>query len=148
MGEEIGVKAHIYNLDGLSAHADRQEILDWIGCFTTKPAEVFLVHGEMESARALERLLTEKLQLESYIPRYGDTAVLRGGPAQIIPSRIVPIEPAVKELQDILNEMDNGFSEYRQRLEQMVAADASKMPAVLTRLDKIRRFINKTLNDL
>jgi metallo-beta-lactamase family protein len=106
------------------------------------------VHGETESARALERFLAEKMQLLSYVPRYGDTAVFHGRNAQIIPGRIVPVEPAVKELQDILNEMDNGFSEYRQRLEQMVAADAAKMPAVMVRLDKIRRFINKTLNDL
>lgn len=148
MGEEIGVKAHIYNLDGLSAHADRDEMMKWLECFQTKPANIFLVHGEPASAQALEGILAEKMQLSSYTPRYGDTAVLQGRTWQIIPSRIVPIEPAVKALQDLLNEMDAGFTEYRQRLEQMVAADASRMPAVLDRLGKIRRFIGKTLSDL
>jgi metallo-beta-lactamase family protein len=45
-GEEILVRAHIYTINGFSAHADRDELLAWqrrVGAPRT-----FLVHGEEE----------------------------------------------------------------------------------------------------
>ena len=47
-GEEIAVRAQIYNFRALSGHADRRGLLDWIGAFEKKPARVFVVHGERE----------------------------------------------------------------------------------------------------
>ncbi len=48
-GEEIYVNAHIYNLEGMSGHADRDSLLDWLGGFDKKPSQIFLVHGEHDS---------------------------------------------------------------------------------------------------
>lgn len=48
-GEEIYVNAHIYNLEGMSGHADRTSLLDWLGGFDKKPSQIFLVHGEHDS---------------------------------------------------------------------------------------------------
>jgi len=45
-GEEIAVKAAIYNFTGLSAHADRDGLLKWINSFVKKPNKVFVAHGE------------------------------------------------------------------------------------------------------
>jgi metallo-beta-lactamase family protein len=45
-GEEIEVLATIYNLTGLSAHADRDGLLKWINSFDKKPNKVFVIHGE------------------------------------------------------------------------------------------------------
>ncbi len=45
-GEEIAVKATIYNFTGLSAHADRGGLLKWIESFDRKPDKVFVAHGE------------------------------------------------------------------------------------------------------
>jgi len=45
-GEEIAVKATIYNFTGLSAHADRDGLLKWIKVFERKPDKVFIAHGE------------------------------------------------------------------------------------------------------
>lgn len=47
-GEEIAVKAEIFNFMGLSAHADRDGLIKWISSFENKPAKVFVVHGEGE----------------------------------------------------------------------------------------------------
>ena len=43
-GEEIAVRARILNFPGLSSHADRVHLLDWIGHFSPKPDQVFVVH--------------------------------------------------------------------------------------------------------
>ena len=149
MGEEISVRAHIYNLDGLSAHADRDEIVEWLKCFVNKPANVFLVHGEVESAEALSALITAKLAFPSYIPRYGDTAVFQGRTWKIEASTItLPPEPALKELQGYINELDTGLAEYKQKLERLAETDPSKMPAVLERLEKLRQFVRSKLGEL
>ena len=50
-GEEIAVHAKILNLQGMSSHADRDHLLEWISDFTNpKPQQVFVVHGEREVA--------------------------------------------------------------------------------------------------
>ena len=59
-GEEIAVKAHIDEISGLSAHADQAQLLDWASHFAP-PRLTILIHGELQSALTLERLLEEKL---------------------------------------------------------------------------------------
>jgi len=149
MGEEISVRARIYNLDGLSAHADRDDMLNWLSRFNPKPATVFLVHGELESAQALANVIGEKMAIPAYIPRYGDVVVFQGKNHQVSPSARLPqMEPALLRLQDSLNELDNVWAEYKQKLEFMVAANSTKVPAILSRLELIRKFVRKTLGDL
>lgn len=46
MGEYVDVKASIHTLGGLSAHADRDNLLKWLKGFKQKPKHVFVVHGE------------------------------------------------------------------------------------------------------
>ena len=52
-GEEIAVRAKIVNFQGLSSHADRDHLLNWIDQFAlAKPTHVFVVHGDREVAPA------------------------------------------------------------------------------------------------
>ncbi len=44
-GQEIQVNARIHTINGFSAHADRQELLEWHAA-TGKPKRTFLVHGD------------------------------------------------------------------------------------------------------
>ena len=52
-GEEFAVKAEVEVITGFSGHADRDELLAWAGAMRKKPEHTFVVHGEMESAKAL-----------------------------------------------------------------------------------------------
>lgn len=45
-GEMLAVRARIYTVGGLSAHADQAELLDWLGGFRRPPGKTFVVHGE------------------------------------------------------------------------------------------------------
>ena len=45
-GEPIQVRAQIRQLTGLSGHADKNGLLEWISAFEEKPRKVFVVHGE------------------------------------------------------------------------------------------------------
>jgi len=59
-GEEYKVKAKVVQINGISAHADRNEMLNWLKSFKSPPKQIFLVHGEIESAKAFGAFLEDK----------------------------------------------------------------------------------------
>jgi len=69
-GREIPVRARIETLDGLSAHADRTEILAWLKAATTRPGRVHLVHGEPQARDALAEAIRERMGLDVNRPQY------------------------------------------------------------------------------
>jgi len=60
-GLNVPVKMQVRKIDGLSAHADREELLKWIGTLAEAPKRTFIVHGEPESAEALQQGLAQQL---------------------------------------------------------------------------------------
>ena len=48
--DDIPVRARLHTIGGLSAHADRDGLLDWLRGFAHAPANTFVVHGEGETA--------------------------------------------------------------------------------------------------
>lgn len=68
LGEEIAVKASIHFIPGLSAHADRDQLLEWASNFKS-PRLVFLTHGEPEAIYPFKKLLEERLGFNVAVPR-------------------------------------------------------------------------------
>lgn len=60
-GEDIQVKAEIYNLEGFSGHADQNGLFSWISSFEKPPKQLFLVHGEEQSKKDFAKLIKSKL---------------------------------------------------------------------------------------
>ncbi len=58
-GEEVVVRARVYTINGLSAHADRYGLLEWSKTVKGTP-EFVVVHGEEEESRSLSLALQEK----------------------------------------------------------------------------------------
>jgi metallo-beta-lactamase family protein len=58
-GEEYKLRAQVAKLNGLSAHADKNEMLEWLSHFKQRPAHTFVVHGEEEVSLAFARTLEE-----------------------------------------------------------------------------------------
>ncbi|MBP9691719.1 MAG: MBL fold metallo-hydrolase [Alphaproteobacteria bacterium] len=69
-GEYFSVRAEIVNLSALSAHADYQEILEWLKNFKHPPKEVFLTHGEPIAADALRHKIEEEFKWKCKVPEY------------------------------------------------------------------------------
>ncbi|MBQ6806619.1 MAG: MBL fold metallo-hydrolase [Lachnospiraceae bacterium] len=65
-GETIEIRAQIEKLVGMSGHADKGGLLQWIKGFETKPERVFVVHGE----DGVCKLFTECLKIEHGIKAY------------------------------------------------------------------------------
>ena len=71
LGEEIAVHAEIGWLPGMSGHADRDGLLQWIGALKRKPTAVFVNHGEDEVCNIFADTLTEQLGYTAYAPYSG-----------------------------------------------------------------------------
>ncbi len=52
-GRYVRVRAEIADLTGFSVHADRSELLDWIGAAEREPSAIYVVHGEERAAKSL-----------------------------------------------------------------------------------------------
>ncbi|HMS58744.1 MAG TPA: MBL fold metallo-hydrolase RNA specificity domain-containing protein, partial [Tepidiformaceae bacterium] len=57
-GQDIPVNCHWISVDGLSAHADEEGLVEWVKSAAHKPATIFLAHGEPDAADALAARLT------------------------------------------------------------------------------------------
>jgi metallo-beta-lactamase family protein len=60
-GQDVPVRARVEVIDGLSAHADQEEILRWLSGFRRPPRQTWVVHGEPGPAAALARAIRERL---------------------------------------------------------------------------------------
>lgn len=67
-GTYYPVKAKVDVLQGLSAHADQQELLAWMGRIRKAPGKIFLVHGEPHAADALRVKIKDTYGWEAEIP--------------------------------------------------------------------------------
>jgi len=68
-GEEIAVRARIVNFHGLSSHADRDGLLQWIDHYQPKPRQVFVVHGDCEVTEIYADTLRQR-GLPAHAPDY------------------------------------------------------------------------------
>jgi metallo-beta-lactamase family protein len=75
-GEEVPVRADMYTLGGLSAHADQAALMNWLGHFRAPPKRTFVVHGEAETALGFAALIKEKLGWQTEAPQAGQRFAL------------------------------------------------------------------------
>ena len=75
-GETYPVRARIFTIGGLSAHADRSALLAWLGHFRSKPRQVFVVHGEETVATGFAADLKTQFGWDAMAPAPGHTALL------------------------------------------------------------------------
>ena len=69
-GQSIAVNARIAKIDSMSAHADRGEIIRWLGTLPSTPTRLCLVHGEPAPMDALKALVQERLGWTAETPRH------------------------------------------------------------------------------
>jgi len=67
-GEEIAVAADVYTIGGLSAHADREDLLAWAGGFRARPEKVFVAHGEESVSTGFAGLLKSRFGWDTTVP--------------------------------------------------------------------------------
>jgi metallo-beta-lactamase family protein len=77
-GQYYPVRAKIVQIQGLSAHADQQDLLRWLRYLRAEPREIFLTHGDQDKAEALAGLVANELGWRTRIPGYKEEVELNG----------------------------------------------------------------------
>ncbi|HNO66310.1 MAG TPA: MBL fold metallo-hydrolase [Tepidiformaceae bacterium] len=71
-GEMVQINARIANLHGLSAHADRGELIRWVKTAPKPPRAIYLVHGDVEPRDAMKDLIERELGIAAVTPAMGE----------------------------------------------------------------------------
>ena len=71
-GEPVEVRAHIEVLAGISGHADKEGLINWMGGFRTKPQRVFVVHGEDQVCDTFAACLHDEYGYTTTAPYTGE----------------------------------------------------------------------------
>jgi metallo-beta-lactamase family protein len=79
-GNDVEVRAQIRRIDNYSAHADGDELLEWIAARTPISGTLFLDHGEPDGMEAMRRELQKREPtLEVRLPKIGERYELPKG---------------------------------------------------------------------
>jgi len=70
-GETIDVRASILTLPGMSGHADKNGLIEWLKEIGEKPQKVFVVHGDDNSAKMFTECLKTEYGYDAYAPYSG-----------------------------------------------------------------------------
>jgi metallo-beta-lactamase family protein len=76
LGMMVPVNATIMVSDAYSAHADREEILRWLGGFRRPPGMTYVVHGEAGAAEALRDAIVSRLGWNAAVAEDGQRVTL------------------------------------------------------------------------
>lgn len=68
-GKYYEVKAQIEIIDGLSAHGDQKDLINWMSEIKNKPEKVFIIHGERQAADTFRVKLKDTYGWDCIIPK-------------------------------------------------------------------------------
>lgn len=80
-GADVAIRAEVVKLSAASAHADADELLDWMRTAPRPPRRVFIVHGEPDAADALRLRVRRELGWDAHVPEYRERIELDAAPA-------------------------------------------------------------------
>ncbi|WP_339904633.1 MBL fold metallo-hydrolase [uncultured Cyclobacterium sp.] len=75
-GKWLPFKMHIEQIEGLSAHGDQNDLIDWLSEIKEQPEKVFIIHGETEQAEAFSKALEDNKGWRAAIPQLNQTVEL------------------------------------------------------------------------
>ena len=70
------VRARVRQIQGVSGHADRNGLLQWLNHFQQPPRQLFITHGEQQASLALAEEVRQRMGWNVSVPEYRETATL------------------------------------------------------------------------
>ena len=89
--EDIEVNAQIDALPGVSGHADKNGLIDWLRGFEEKPKLVFVNHGDPDAADSFTACLNNELGYKAFAPYSGTSFDLLSGEFVTV-TKGIPVE--------------------------------------------------------
>jgi metallo-beta-lactamase family protein len=76
LGQLYPVRARVVQIDGFSAHADRDGLLRWLSSLRKSPRRLFVTHGESSVSQHFAALVEDKTGWEVTVPEYQEEFIL------------------------------------------------------------------------
>jgi metallo-beta-lactamase family protein len=71
-GQEVGINCRVAQIQGLSAHADYAELLEWVKPLVSAPRTTFITHGEPLASDSLRQHIEHELGWTVAVPEQGE----------------------------------------------------------------------------
>jgi len=68
LGEDVVVAADVYTIGGLSAHGDRDDLIEWAGGFRKEPGTVLINHGEESISLEFAEIMRSRMGWSPKVP--------------------------------------------------------------------------------
>ena len=75
-GQQYPVKARVEQINGFSAHADKEELIKWLSSLRQPPRRLFVTHGESEASKHFAGIVKDRMGWEITVPEYRDEVIL------------------------------------------------------------------------
>lgn len=75
-GQYVPIHAEVIEVEGLSVHADADELIGWLGSAAEAPGVVYVVHGEPHASSTLAQRIRNELGWMAVVPRDGEVVRL------------------------------------------------------------------------
>ncbi|PIR88590.1 MAG: MBL fold hydrolase [Candidatus Harrisonbacteria bacterium CG10_big_fil_rev_8_21_14_0_10_44_23] len=69
MGEQVNVKARVRAIGAYSAHADQNQLIEWVKPFKDKVKKIFVVQGDPKSSGALADRIKKEYKIDAVVPK-------------------------------------------------------------------------------
>lgn len=75
-GRDVPIRAEVHNLDTMSAHADADELIEWMTSAPRAPGAVYVTHGEPSAADTLRARITHELGWPARVPEHLESVAI------------------------------------------------------------------------
>ncbi|MDD5603810.1 MAG: MBL fold metallo-hydrolase [Eubacteriales bacterium] len=145
-GEEINVMARIEMIEGLSGHADKEGLFEWIDAFKKKPSKIYIVHGEKKTMSEFALEINAKYGIPAVVPGRGDICSTGAEKSfeKAAPSKpLAAYKKAVitELLENIKESLDSTGEELRDEISGEEMAEYADM--VITGLRDMKKMIER-----
>jgi metallo-beta-lactamase family protein len=118
LGEDVAVRARIFTINGFSAHAGQNQLLDWFSHFKPGNLKLFLIHGEYTAQQQLADLIKNRFGVEASIPDYLEEITLTPG---LQPAIVVYPEKAEPQVEwgYLISDLEGRVAQIKGRRERL-----------------------------
>jgi len=147
-GEDIAVNAHVYTLGGFSAHADQKSLLKWLSTNKNHKTKVFVVHGEEESSETFAKIISQELNLSSYVPQWGEIIDLETMRSEFTSyersddKEFEPLDKQIKSLKDTLQLLNDKYDNAKH------SKNINSVMGIENDIKDVKEMINMIIDEL
>jgi metallo-beta-lactamase family protein len=141
--EDVSVRAKVFTIGGFSAHADKEDLLDWVSHFESRP-RVFVVHGEITASEALAQEIRRRFGLTVHAPKFKERIVLSPREASY---QEAPVEAGLPETKTILLNTVIDLENEIKRLKKRIKSTEQERDIRDNDVDRLR-YIEEELREI